>query len=79
MHLVARPILAFAVSGGDSMSSLVWLGLVVVLVVDAVLTHLTPKGGKPVAGTRLMKTARRILIVGVVVSGAIGVWGAFKH
>jgi hypothetical protein len=52
---------------------------VVVLVVDAVLTHLTPKGGKPVAGTRLMKTARRILIVGVVVSGAIGVWGAFKH
>jgi hypothetical protein len=53
--------------------------LVVVLVVDAVLTHLTPKGGKPVAGTRLMKTARRILVVGVVVSGAIGVWGAFKH
>lgn len=61
------------------MSSFIWLGLVVVLVVDAVLTHLTPKGAKPVAGTRLMKSARRILIVGVVVSGAIGVWSAFKH
>jgi len=61
------------------MSSLIWLGLVVVLVVDAVLTHLAPKGGKPVAGTRLMKSARRILIVVVVVSGAIGVWSAFKH
>jgi uncharacterized protein YjeT (DUF2065 family) len=61
------------------MSSLIWLGLVVVLVVDAVLTHLTPKGGKPVAGTRLMKSARRILIVGVIVGGAISVWSAFKH
>jgi uncharacterized protein YjeT (DUF2065 family) len=61
------------------MSSLIWLGLVVVLVVDAVLMHLAPKGGKPVAGTRLMKSARRILVVGVIVSGAIGVWSAFKH
>jgi hypothetical protein len=61
------------------MSSLVWLGLTVVLVVDVVLTHHTPKGGKPVDGTRLMKSARRILVVGVVVSGAIAIWSAFKH
>ncbi len=61
------------------MSSLVWLGLMVVLVVAAVLSHHTPKGGKPVTGTRLMKSARGILIVGIVVCGAIGVWSAFRH
>ena len=61
------------------MSSFVWLGLVVVLVVDVVLTHRTPKGGKPVDGTRLMKSARGILVVGVIVTGAIGIWSAFKH
>jgi hypothetical protein len=51
----------------------------VVLVVAAVLTHHTPKGGKPVAGTRLMKSARGILIVGMVVCGAIGIWSVFKN
>jgi hypothetical protein len=61
------------------MSSLVWLGLTAFLVVVAVLSHHTPKGGKPVAGTRLMKSARGILIVGVVLCGAIGIWSAFKH
>ena len=61
------------------MSSFVWLGFVVVLVVDVVLTHHTPKGGRPVNGTRLMKSARGILIVGVIVTGAIGIWNAFKH
>jgi len=61
------------------MSSLVWLGLTVFLVVAVVLSHRTPKGGKPVAGTRLMKSARGILIVGMVVCGAIGLWSAFKH
>ncbi len=61
------------------MSSIVWLGFMVIFVVAAVLSHHTPKGGKPVAGTRLMKSARGILIVGMVVCGAIGVWSAFKH
>jgi hypothetical protein len=61
------------------MNSLIWLGLMVVLVVAAVLTHHTPKGGKPVAGTRLMKSARGILIVGMVVCGAIGIWSVFKN
>ena len=61
------------------MSSIVWLGLMAVLVVAAVLSHHTPKGGKPVAGTRLMKNARGILVVGMVVCGAIGIWSAFKH
>ena len=49
------------------------------MVVDVVLTHHTPKGGKPVDGTRLMKSARGILVVGVIVTGAIGIWSAFKH
>jgi hypothetical protein len=61
------------------MSPLIWLGLVVVLVVDVVLTHHTPKGGRPVDGTRLMKSARGILIVGVIIGGAISIWSAFKH
>ena len=61
------------------MSPLIWLGLVVVLVVDVVLTQHTPKGGKPVDGTRLMKSARGILIVGVIIGGAISIWSAFKH
>ena len=61
------------------MSSFVWLGLVSLLVVAAVLTHHTPKGGKPVAGTRLMKRARGVLVVGVLVFGAIGIWSVFKH
>jgi hypothetical protein len=61
------------------MGTLVWVGLAVFLVVAAVLSHHTPKGGKPVAGTRLMKSARGILIVGVVVCGAISIWSAFNH
>ena len=61
------------------MNSFFWLGLVVLLVVAAVLTHHTPKGGNPVGRTRLMKSARGILVVGVVVFSAIGIWSSFKH
>jgi hypothetical protein len=61
------------------MSSLVWLGLTAFLVVVVVLSHRTPKGGKPVAGTRLMKSARGILILGMLLCGALGIWSAFKH
>jgi len=61
------------------MSSFVWLGLTAFLVVAVVLSHRTPKGGKPVAGTRLMKSARGILVFGLVLCSAIGVWSAFKH
>jgi hypothetical protein len=61
------------------MSSLVWLGLTVVFVVVVALTGLGPRGGKPVARTALMRTARGVLIAGVVVCAAIGLWGAFRR
>jgi hypothetical protein len=61
------------------MNSLVWIALAVILVTAVALTGAGPKGGKPVARTRLMGMARMILIVGVVVCGALGVFGAFKH
>jgi hypothetical protein len=61
------------------MSSLVWIALAVILVTAVALTGAGPKGGKPVARTRLMGMARMILIVGVVVCCALGVFGAFKH
>ena len=61
------------------MSSLVWLGLTVFLVVVVALTGAGPKGGKPVARTRLMKTARFFLVGGIVVCAALGVMGALRH
>jgi hypothetical protein len=61
------------------MNSLVWIALAVILVTAVALTGAGPKGGKPVARTRLMGMARMILIVGVVVCGTLGVFGAFKH
>jgi hypothetical protein len=60
------------------MSSIVWLGLAGLLVVAVVLTRTAPKGGKPVANTRLMRAARHVLVVGVVVCGALGVFGAIR-
>ena len=60
------------------MSSFVWLGLTVVFVVVVVLTGRTPKGGKPVARTRLMRAARGVLVGGIVACGAAGLWGAFR-
>jgi hypothetical protein len=61
------------------MNSLVWLGLAVVLVVFVALTRTGPKGGKPVANTRLMGMARHVLILGVIVCGALGVFGAIHR
>jgi hypothetical protein len=61
------------------MGSLVWLGLTVVFVVVVVLTGHSPKGGKPVARTGLMRTARGLLIGGIIACGAVGLWGAFRH
>ena len=60
------------------MNPVVFLGLAVLLVVVVVLTGMSPRGGKPVARTQLMKTARVMLIVGVVVLGAIGLFGAIR-
>jgi hypothetical protein len=60
------------------MSSLVWLGLTVILVVVVALTgHV--KGGKPVARTALMRTARGMLVAGIVLCAALGVWGALHR
>jgi hypothetical protein len=50
----------------------------VVLVVAVALTGAGPKGAKPVGRTRLMKTARGILIGGVIVFGAIGLLGTVR-
>jgi hypothetical protein len=61
------------------MSSLVWLGLTVVFVVAVALTGLGPKGGKPVARTALMRTARGVLVIGIVACAALGLWGAFRR
>ena len=61
------------------MSSLVWLASAVVLAVAVALTGRGPKGAKPVAGTRLMKTARLFLIVGILACGGLGVLGAFRN
>jgi hypothetical protein len=61
------------------MSSLVWLGLAVILVATVALVGKGPKGGKPVEKTQLMKTARVALIGGVVVCAALGIFGAFGH
>jgi hypothetical protein len=61
------------------MSSLVWLGLAAILVGGVALTRTGPKGGKPVANTRLMGTARYVLVLGVIVCGALGAFGVFRH
>jgi hypothetical protein len=58
------------------MSSMVWLGLAVILVATVAVLGSGPKGGKPVAQTSLMKTARVALIGGVVVCAALGIVGA---
>jgi hypothetical protein len=58
------------------MSSLVWLGGAVVLVVIATLAGLDPKGGKPIEHTRLMGSARKILIAAAGLCGVVAVVGA---
>jgi hypothetical protein len=60
------------------MNSLVWLGLTVLLVVGVVLTGPGPKGGKPVGRTGLMKVARVVLIAGIILCGALGVFSALR-
>jgi hypothetical protein len=57
-------------------SSLVWLALAVVLAVGVALTGLGPKRAKPIAGSRLMKSARLVLIAGLLVCGGLALVGA---
>jgi hypothetical protein len=59
-------------------SSPVWLAVAVVLAVGVALTGLGPNRAKPIAGTRLMKSARLVLIVGLLVCGAVGLVAAIR-
>jgi hypothetical protein len=61
------------------MNPFFWLGLTVVLVVGVALTGTGPKGGKPVARTRLMKSARFFLIFGILVCGGIALSAVVRH
>ncbi len=61
------------------MSSLVWLAIVVILAVGVALTGGGIKGAKPVGATRLMRSARFFLIVGILVCGGLGVMGALRN
>jgi hypothetical protein len=61
------------------MSPFIYLCVTVLLVVAVALTGRGPKGAKPVGRTRLMKTARVILVGGVIVFGAIGLLGTIRH
>jgi hypothetical protein len=61
------------------MSSIVWLALAAIGVVVVVLTRTAPKGGKPVANTRLMGAARHVLVLGVVACGVLAVFGLLRH
>ncbi|MDB4981966.1 MAG: hypothetical protein JWM82_2718 [Myxococcales bacterium] len=60
------------------MSSLVWLAVTAVLVVTVALTGHGPKGGKPIARTALMKTARAFLMTSVVLCAGLGLWSALR-
>lgn len=60
------------------MSSPVWLALAVVLAVGVALTGHGPKRANPIAGTRLMKSARLVLIVGILVCGGLALVGAIR-
>jgi len=61
------------------MSSIVWLCLTVLLVTAVALTRTGPKGGKPVANTRLMDAARYVMILGIVIFAGLGVLSAIRH
>lgn len=61
------------------MNPFVMLGVTVVLVLAVVLTGTGPRGGKPVAGTRLMKTARLFLVGGALICAGLGVAAAVRH
>jgi hypothetical protein len=61
------------------LSSLGWLAVAVVLAVGVALAGHGPKGAKPIAGTRLMKSARLVLIVAILVCGGLSLVGAMRN
>ena len=48
------------------MSWFAWLGLAVLVTAVAAIAGITPRGSRPVAGTRLMGAARVVLVVLVI-------------
>jgi len=61
------------------MSPFIYLGITVVLVGIVALTGTGPKGGKPVARTRLMKTARLFLVAGALLFAGLGAAATVRH
>lgn len=49
-----------------------------ILAVVAALTGFAPKGGKPVARTKLMKTARWFLLALVIVCAGLGLFATVR-
>jgi len=43
-----------------------WLGLALVIVVVAAMTGIVPRGGRPVANTKLIAVARVVLVLVVI-------------
>ena len=56
-----------------------YLAIAVILVVIVAVTGVSPRGGKPVARTRLMKTARLFLFAGVVLFAGLGIAATVRH
>jgi len=65
-----------AAAYGVPINSLVWLGPALLLEVGVVLAGLGPKEGKPVGRTRLIRVAGVVLIAGIILCGALGVFSA---
>lgn len=61
------------------MNPFVYLAVTVLLVVVVAVTGTGPKGAKPVARTRLMRTARLFLVAGVVLFAGLGVAATVRH
>jgi hypothetical protein len=61
------------------MNPLFWVAAALLLAVVAALTGFAPKGGKPVARTKLMKTARWFLFALVIVCVGIGLFATVRR
>jgi len=61
------------------MSPFIYLGITVVLIATVALTGTGPRGGKPVARTRLMKTARLFLVAGALLFAGLGAAATVRH
>jgi hypothetical protein len=49
------------------MNWMVWLGVVVVIVAVAAVTGIIPRGGRPVANSRMMSMGRVMLVIIVAI------------